>query len=93
MTSFDEIAEAKGEAEWLSWKDKVIDSVDDIAEFVVRCRKGGDAERIVHYVTIEALSTFASISDSKTRAQMPSSDSQRLNSPLSETRRSRRRSR
>lgn len=49
MTSFDEIAEAKGEAEWLSWKDKVIDSVDDIAEFVARCRKGGDAERIVHY--------------------------------------------
>src|SRR5947209_18585396 len=49
MTLIDEIAEAKGEAEWISWKDKVIDSIDVIAEFVARCRKGGDAEQIVHY--------------------------------------------
>jgi hypothetical protein len=48
MTFVDEIAEAKSEAEWISWKDQVIDSVD-IAAFVARCRNGGDAERIVHY--------------------------------------------
>ena len=49
MTFVDEIAESKGEAEWLSWKDKVIDSMDEIAAFVARRRKGGEAERIVHY--------------------------------------------
>lgn len=49
MTLFDEIAEAKAEAEWISWKDKVLDSIYIIAEFVARCRKGGDAERVVHY--------------------------------------------
>lgn len=49
MTLFDGIAEAKSEAEWISWKDNVIDSKEAIAEFVARCRKGGDAERIVHY--------------------------------------------
>jgi hypothetical protein len=49
MTCVDEIAEANGEEEWISWKDKVIDSMDEIAAFVARRRKGGNAERIVHY--------------------------------------------
>ncbi len=34
MTFVDEIAKAKGEAEWIAWKDKIVD---------------GDAERLVHY--------------------------------------------
>ena len=49
MTFVDEIVEAKSEAEWISWKDQVIDSVDDIAAFVASRRNGGDAERIVRY--------------------------------------------
>jgi hypothetical protein len=49
MTYVDEIAETKGEEEWISWKDKVIDSMKEIAAFVACRRKGGDAERIVHY--------------------------------------------
>ncbi|MCJ1253646.1 hypothetical protein MMC24_001458 [Lignoscripta atroalba] len=49
MTSVDEIAEAKGETEWISWKDKVIESIDEIAAFVACRRGGGDAERILHY--------------------------------------------
>jgi hypothetical protein len=49
MTCVDEIAEANGEEEWISWKDKVVDSMDEIAAFVARRRKDGDAERVVHY--------------------------------------------
>ncbi len=49
MTSCDEIAAEKSEAEWMSWKDKVLESKYEIVKFVARCRKGGDAERIVHY--------------------------------------------
>ncbi|EEH47042.1 uncharacterized protein PADG_03140 [Paracoccidioides brasiliensis Pb18] len=49
MTSADEIAEAKGEAEWIAWKDRVLGSIEEIADFVARRRQGGDPERIVHY--------------------------------------------
>lgn len=49
MTVVDEIVETKAEKEWISWKDKVLDYVDEIAEFVAHRREGGNATRIVHY--------------------------------------------
>jgi aminoglycoside phosphotransferase (APT) family kinase protein len=49
MTFVDEIGEDKAEAEWVAWKNKVIGSTDEIAEFVARRRKGGNAVRIVRY--------------------------------------------
>ncbi|KAK2802798.1 hypothetical protein FQN50_007204 [Emmonsiellopsis sp. PD_5] len=49
MTCFDEIAEVKAEREWLAWKDRVLDSMEEIATFVARRCKRGDPERIVRY--------------------------------------------
>ncbi|EDN06240.1 predicted protein [Histoplasma mississippiense (nom. inval.)] len=49
MTSVDEIAEDKGETKWIAWKERVLDSMDEIATFVAHRRQGGDPERIVHY--------------------------------------------
>lgn len=49
MTFVDEIIEATCEAEWIAWKDKVLDSIDEIATFVAYRRMGGEPERIVRY--------------------------------------------
>ena len=42
-----EVVEAKGEAKWIAWKDKVLDSNGEIAVFVARRRQGGDAKEII----------------------------------------------
>ncbi|KAK2731571.1 hypothetical protein FQN55_004644 [Onygenales sp. PD_40] len=49
MTCVDEIAEEKAEREWIAWKDRVLDSMEEIAAFVAHRCKRGDPERIVRY--------------------------------------------
>lgn len=49
MTVFDEIAETDGDDEWKTWLEKVIDSKNEIVNFVASRQEGGKAGEFVRY--------------------------------------------
>jgi uncharacterized OsmC-like protein len=49
MIYIDKIVKANGKKEWIFWKDKMIDFINEIVAFVTRRRKDNDVKRIMHY--------------------------------------------